>query len=156
MNNTLIIHYHGEIEYSDRDNIILISEDSNWKTDSIKKQLQIDYLNIEDYIKATQLINQELNEINKLIIINNNYELNMISYQYEYEAIKKNYYSVGNLIFFINLLIEKFSKDVSIDLILEEENHFKVHLNNFNSSLKNYLKTLQKDLSQKYKIKLKY
>ena len=66
MNNTLIIHYHGEIEYSDRDNIILISEDSNWKTDSIKKQLQIDYLNIEDYIKATQLINQELNEINKL------------------------------------------------------------------------------------------
>ena len=156
MNNTLIIHYHGEIEYSDRDNIILISEDSNWKTDSIKKQLQIDYLNIEDYIKATQLINQELNEINKLIIINNNYELNMISYQYEYEAIKKNYYSVGNLIFFINLLIKKFSKDVSIDLILEEENHFKVHLNNFNSSLKNYLKTLQKDLSQKYKIKLKY
>lgn len=156
MNNTLIIHYHGEIEYSDRDNIILISEDSNWKTDSIKKQLQIDYLNIEDYIKAIRLINQELNEINKIIIINNNYELNMISYQYEYEAIKKNYYSIGNLIFFINLLIEKFSKDISIDLILEEENHFKVHLNNFNSSLKNYLKTLQKDLSQKYKIKLKY
>ena len=156
MNNTLIIHYHGEIEYSDRDNNILISEDSNWKTDFIKKQLQIDYLNIEDYVKATQLINQELNEINKIIIINNNYELNMISYQYEYEAIKKNYYSIGNLIFFINLLIEKFSKDISIDLILEEENHFKVHLNNFNSSLKNYLKTLQKDLSQKYKIKLKY
>ena len=134
----------------------MISEDSNWKTDFIKKQLQIDYLNIEDYVKATQLINQELNEINKIIIINNNYELNMISYQYEYEAIKKNYYSIGNLIFFINLLIEKFSKDISIDLILEEENHFKVHLNNFNSSLKNYLKTLQKDLSQKYKIKLKY
>jgi hypothetical protein len=134
----------------------LISEDSNWKTDFIKKQLQIDYLNIEDYVKATQLINQELKEINKIIIINNNYELNMISYQYEYEAIKKNYYSIGNLIFFINLLIEKFSKDISIDLILEEENHFKVHLNNFNSSLKNYLKTLQKDLSQKYKIKLKY
>jgi hypothetical protein len=156
LNNTLIIHYHGEIEYSDRDNIILISEDSNWKTDSIKKQLQIDYLNIEDYIKAIQLINQELNEINKIIIINNNYDLNMLSYQYEYEAIKKNYYSIGNLIFFINLLIEKFSKDISIDLILEEENHFKVHLNNFNSSLKNYLKTLQKDLSQKYKIKLKY
>ena len=156
MNNTLIIHYHGEIKYSDIDNIILISEDSNWKTDFIKKQLQIDYLNIEDYVKATQLINQELNEINKIIIINNNYELNMISYQYEYEAIKKNYYSIGNLIFFINLLIEKFSKDISIDLILEEENHFKVHLNNFNSSLKNYLKTLQKDLSQKYKIKLKY
>ena len=99
MNNTLIIHYHGEIKYSDRDNIILISEDSNWKTDFIKKQLQIDYLNIEDYVKATQLINQELNEINKIIIINNNYELNMISYQYKYEAIKKNYYSVGNLIF---------------------------------------------------------
>ena len=156
MNNTLIIHYHGVIKYSDRDNIILISEDSNWKTDSIKKQLQIDYLNIEDYVKATQLINQEFNEINKIIIINNNYELNMISYQYEYEAIKKNYYSVGNLIFFINLLIENFSKEISIDLILEEENHFKVHLNNFNSSLKNYLKTLQKDLSQKYKIKLKY
>ena len=134
----------------------MISEDSNWKTDFIKKQLQIDYLNIEDYVKATQLINQELKEINKIIIINNNYELNMISYQYEYEAIKKNYYSIGNLIFFINLLIEKFSKDISIDLILEEENHFKVHLNNFNSSLKNYLKTLQKDLSQKYKIKLKY
>ena len=156
MNNTLIIHYHGEIKYSDRDNIILVSEDSNWKTDSIKKQLQIDYLNIEDYVKATQLINQEFNEINKIIIINNNYELNMISYQYEYEAIKKNYYSVGNLIFFINLLIENFSKEISIDLILEEENHFKVHLNNFSSSVKDYLKTLQEDLSQKYNIKLKY
>ena len=54
------------------------------------------------------------------------------------------------------LPLEKFSKDISIDLILDEENHFKVHLNNFNISLKNYLKTLQKDLSQKYKIKLKY
>ena len=102
MNNTLIIHYHGEIKYSDRDNIILISEDSNWKTDLGKKQLQIDYLNIEDYIKATQLINQELNEINKIIIINNNYELNMISYQYEYDKTAPKI-SHENLLFFQTL-----------------------------------------------------
>ena len=70
MNNSLIIHYHGKIKYSEKDNIILISEDSNWKNDSIKKQLQIDFLNIEDYVKATRLINQEFNEINKIIIIN--------------------------------------------------------------------------------------
>ena len=104
MNNALIIHYHGEIKYSDRDNIILISEDSNWKTDSTKKQLQIDYLNIEDYVKATQLINQEFNEINKIIIINNNYELNMISYQYEYEAIKKKLLFSWQFNFFYQLI----------------------------------------------------
>lgn len=156
MNNILIIHYHGKIKYSEKDNIILISEDSNWKNDFIKKQLQIDFLNIEDYVKATQLINQEFNEINKIIIINDSYDLNMISYQYDYELIKKNYYSVGNLIFFINLLLDKFAENMIFELLLEEESHFKVHLNNFNLSLKHYLKTLQKDLSKKYNLNLKY
>ena len=155
MKNSLIIHYHGEIKYSEEENNILISEDASWKGDFINKQLQIDYLKIEDYIKASQVVNQEFGEINNIKIINHNYDLNMISYQYDYEMIKKNYQILGNLIFFINLLIQNFSEKIKFELILEEENHFKIHLNNFSLSLKNYLKVLQKDLSKKYKIELK-
>ena len=155
MKNSLIIHYHGEIKYSEEENNILISEDASWRGDFIKKQLQIDYLKIEDYIKASQVVNQDFGQINSIKIINHNYDLNMISYQYDYEMIKKNYQTLGNLIFFINLLIQNFSENIKFELILEEENHFKIHLNNFSLSLKNYLKVLQKDLSKKYNIELK-
>ena len=155
MNNSLIIHYHGNIKYSEEENIILISEDTNWKNNFINKQLQIDYLKIEDYIKASQVVNQEFGEINNIKIINHNYDLNMISYQYDYEMIKKNYQMLGNLIFFINLLIQNFSANIKIELILEDESHFKIHQNNFSLSLKNYLKVLQKDLSKKYNIESK-
>ena len=155
MINSLIIHYHGNIKYSKEENIILISEEASWKDDFINKQLQINYLKIEDYIKASQVINQEFGEINNIKIINHNYDLNMISYQYDYEMIKKNYQTLGNLIFFINLLIQNFSTNIKFELILEEESHFKIHQNNFNLSLKNYLKILQKDLSKKYNIELK-
>mgnify|MGYP001493383867 FL=1 len=155
MNNSLIIHYHGNIKYSEEENIILISEDTNWKNNFFNKQLQIDYLKIEDYIKASHLVNQEFGEINNIKIINHNYDLNMISYQYDYEMIKKNYHILGNLIFLINSLIQNFSENIKFELILEEESHFKIHLNNFSLSLKNYLKVLQKDLSKKYNIELK-
>ena len=155
MINSLIIHFHGNIEYSKEENNILISEEESWADEFINKQLQIDYLKIEDYIKASQVINQEFGEINNIKIINHNYDLNMISYQYDYEMIKKNYQTLGNLIFFINLLIQNFSKNIKFELILEEESHFKIHQNNFSLSLKNYLKILQKDLSKKYNIELK-
>ena len=155
MNNSLIIHYHGNTKYSEEENIILISEDTSWKNDFINKQLQIDYLKIEDYIKASQVVNQEFGKINNIKIINHNYDLNMISYQYDYEMIKKNYHILGNLIFFINSLIQNFSENIKFELILEEESHFKIHQNNFNLSLKNYLKVLQKDLSNKFNIELK-
>ena len=155
MINSLIIHYHGNIKYSKEENNILISEEASWKDDFISKQLQIDYLKIEDYIKASQVINQDFGEIDNIKIINHNYDLNMISYQYDYEMIKKNYQTLGNLIFFINLLIQNFSTDIKIELFLEKKSHFKIHQNNFNLSLKNYLKVLQKDLSKKYNIELK-
>ena len=155
MRNSLIIHYNGEIKYSEEENNILISEDDSWKGEFINKQLQIDYLKIDDYIKASQVVNQEFGEINNIKIINDNYDLNMISYQYDYEMIKKNYQMLGNLIFFINLLIQNFSANIKIELILEDESHFKIHQNNFSLSLKNYLKVLQKDLSKKYNIELK-
>ena len=155
MKNSLIIHYHGEIKYSEEENNILISEDASWRGDFIKKQLQIDYLKIEDYIKASQVVNQDFGQINSITIINRNYDLNMISYQYDYEMIKKNYQTLGNLIFFINLLIQNFSENIKFELILEDENHFKIHQNNFSLSLKNYLTVLQKDLSKKYNIELK-
>jgi hypothetical protein len=155
LKNSLIIHFHGNIKYSKEENIILISEDDNWKDSFINKQLQIDYLKIEDYVKASQIINQDFGEINNIKIINHNYDLNMISYQHDYETIKKNYQILGNLIFFINLLIQNFSENIKFELILEEESHFKIHLNNFSLSLKNYLKVLQKDLSKKFNIELK-
>jgi hypothetical protein len=155
LKNSLIIHFHGNIKYSKEENIILISEDDNWKDSFINKQLQIDYLKIEDYVKASQIINQDFGEINNIKIINYNYDLNMISYQHDYETIKKNYQILGNLIFFINLLIQNFSENIKFELILEEESHFKIHLNNFSLSLKNYLKVLQKDLSKKFNIELK-
>ena len=108
-----------------------------------------------DYSYYENINFQEFGEINNIKIINHNYDLNMISYQYDYEMIKKNYQTLGNLIFFINLLIQSFSKNIEIELILEEESHFKIHQNNFSLSLKNYLKILQKDLSKKYNIVLK-
>ena len=66
MINSLIIHYHGNIKYSKEENNILISEEASWKDDFISKQLQIDYLKIEDYIKASQVVNQEFGEINNI------------------------------------------------------------------------------------------
>ena len=108
MRNSLIIHYHGEIKYSEEENNILISEDDSWKGEFINKQLQIDYLKIDDYIKASQVVNQEFGEINNIKIINHNYDLNMISYQYDYEMIKKNYQMLGNLIFFYKFINSKF------------------------------------------------
>ena len=108
MINCLIIHYHGDIKYSKEENNILISEEASWKDDFISKQLQIDYLKIEDYIKASQVINQDFGEIDNIKIINHNYDLNMISYQYDYEMIKKNYQTLGNLIFFFKFIDTKF------------------------------------------------
>ena len=60
MRNSLIIHYHGEIKYSEEENNILISEDDSWKGEFINKQLQIDYLKIDDYIIKSKIVNQEL------------------------------------------------------------------------------------------------
>ena len=74
MKNNLIIHYHGEIKYLKEENNILISEDGSLRCDFINKQLQIDYLKIEDYIKASQVVNQEFGEINNIKIINHKYD----------------------------------------------------------------------------------
>ena len=78
MRNSLIIHYHGEIKYSEEENNILISEDDSWKGEFINKQLQIDYLKIEDYIKASQVVNQEFGKINNIKIINHKISIKLI------------------------------------------------------------------------------
>ena len=140
----LLISLNGIDERVLKKNIngVLISETDKVKVVEKYTLLQANFNSIDDLIKAKHIINDQIKIIKEIVIINRDIDLNMISYQYDYEMIKKNYQTLGNLIFFINLLIQNFSGNIKFDLILEEENHFKIHLNNFSLSLKNYLKVL--------------
>ena len=75
-----------------------------------------------------------------MIIINKDINLNMISYQYDYNHIKQNYQILMNTIYFINLLVPLFNKQFHFILSFDNDNHYKVHFNNFKISLINYLK----------------
>ena len=90
-----------------------------------------------------------------LQIVNNRIDLNMISYQYDYNYIQQNYKVLMNIIYFINLLIPLFNKEFRFVLSFEKDNHYKVHLNNFKMSLLNYLNSLKIDLVQSNNINIK-
>ncbi len=117
--------------------------------------LQTDFTSLEDLIKAKQIISKQLHPINKIVIINKNIDLNMISYQHDYNIIKDNYLKLSNLLYFINLLIKNFDKKIDFILSFEKNNHYKVHTNIFNESITNYLIVLKKDLKDSYEINIK-
>ena len=117
--------------------------------------LQSTFESLEDLIKAEAIIKNQFSKIDELVIVNNHIDLNMISYQYDYNYIKQNYKVLMNIIYFINLLIPLFNKEFRFVLSFEKDNHYKVHLNNFKMSLINYLNSLKIDLVESNNINIK-
>ncbi|MDB3973182.1 hypothetical protein N9440_00200 [Alphaproteobacteria bacterium] len=117
--------------------------------------LQADFRSIDDLIKAKQIINNQIKHIEEIVIINRDIELNMISYQYDYEYIKEIYQTLANIVFFLNALIDNFDKNINFILSFEKSSHYKIHINNFNYSIVKYLEVLKKDLDRSHQINIK-
>ena len=155
--NQVLIILNGE-------NQAILSENSNKIILAKKKQenishdhtlLQTNFDSLEDLIKANTIIKSQFSKIDELIIVYRNIDLNMISYQYDYQHIKQNYQTLMNIIYFINLLIPLLKNEFSFILSLEKDSHYKVHLNNFKISLIRYLETLKVDLAKSTNINIK-
>ena len=117
--------------------------------------LHADFRSIDDLIKAKQIINNQIKHIEEIVIINRDIELNMISYQYDYEYIKEIYQTLANIVFFLNALIDSFDKNINFILSFEKSSHYKIHINNFNYSIVKYLEVLKKDLDRSHQINIK-
>ena len=155
--NQVLIILNGE-------NQTILSEHSNKIILAKKKQeniphdhtlLQTNFDSLEDLIKANTIIKSQFSKIDELIIVYRNIDLNMISYQYDYQHIKQNYQTLMNIIYFINLLIPLLKNEFSFILSLEKDSHYKVHFNNFKISLIRYLETLKVDLAKSTNINIK-
>ena len=155
--NQILIVLNGEdqrVLYENSNKIILAEK----KLQNITQDhtlLQSTFESLEDLIKAEVIIKSQFSKIDELVIINNNIDLNMISYQYDYNHIKHNYKVLMNIIYFINLLIPLFNNEFRFVLSFEKDNHYKVHLNNFKISLINYLNSLKIDLVKSNNINIK-
>ena len=136
-------------------NGIVISKKDNLLIEEKYTFLQADFTSVDDLIKAKQIINNQIKNIEEIVIINRNIELNMISYQYDYNYTKKCYQTLGNIIFFINILINSFNRNVDFILSFEKNSHYKVHTNNLNNSIIKYLEVLKKDLEITHQINIK-
>ncbi len=136
-------------------NGVLISETDKVKVVEKYTLLQANFNSIDDLIKAKHIINDQIKIIKEIVIINRDIDLNMISYQYNYEYIKKCYLTLTNIIYFINILIGNFNKEIKLILSFENENHYKIHSNNFQLSIINYLEALKKDLEKSHQINIK-
>tara|TARA_B100000614_G_scaffold104247_1_gene93686 strand:- start:458 stop:937 length:480 start_codon:yes stop_codon:yes gene_type:complete len=153
----LLISLNGIDERVLKKNIngVLISETDKIKVSEKYTLLQANFSSIDDLIKAKHIINDQIKIIKEIVIINRDIDLNMISYQYDYEYIKKYYLTITNIIYFINVLIGNFNKEIEFILSFEKENHYKIHSNNFKLSIINYLEALKKDLEKSYQITIK-
>ena len=129
----LLISLNGMDERVLKKNIngVLISESDKVKVVEKYTLLQANFNSIDDLIKAKHIINDQIKIIKEIVIINRDIDLNMISYQYNYEYIKKCYFTLTNIIYFINVLIGNFNKEIRFILSFENENHYKIHSNNF-------------------------
>ena len=146
--NQILIVLNGEDQrvLSENSNKIILAEKKLQNITQDHTLLQSKFESLEDLIKAEVIIKSRFSKIDELVIVNNHIDLNMISYQYDYNHIKQNYKVLMNIIYFINLLIPLFNNEFSFVLSFEKDNHYKVHLNNFKISLINYLNSLKIDL----------
>ncbi len=136
-------------------NGVLISETDKVKINEKYTLLQANFSSIDDLIKAKHIINDQIKIIEEIVIMNRDIDLNMISYQYDYDHINKCYLTLTNVIYFINVLVANFNKEIKFILSFENENHYKIHLNNFKFSIINYLEALKKDLEKSHQINIK-
>ena len=155
--NQIIIVLNGEDErvLSNNSNKIILTEKKLLNITQDHTLLQSTFESLEDLIKAEAIIKNQFSKIDELVIVNNQIDLNMISYQYDYNHIQQNYKVLMNIIYFINLLIPLFNNDIRFVLSFEKDNHYKVHLNNFKMSLINYLNSLKTDLVKSNNIDIK-
>ena len=153
----LLISLNGMDERVLKKNIngVLISETDKVKVIEKYTLLQANFSSIEDLIKAKHIINDQIKIIKEIVIINRGIDLNMISYQYDYEYIKKCYLTITNIIYFLNVLIGNFNKKIKFILSFENDNHYKIHSNNLKLSIINYLEALKKDLERSHTINIK-
>ncbi len=153
----LLISLNGIDERVLKKNIngVLITETDKLKVEEKYTLLQADFSSIDDLIKAKHIINDQIKIIKEIVIMNRDIDLNMISYQYDYEHIKKCYLTLTNVIYFINVLIANFNREINFIISFENENHYKIHYNNFKFSILNYLEALKKDLEKSHQINIK-
>ena len=156
-NNQIYIVLNGEFQntLNANSNKIILAKKNLDNINLDHTLLQTNFERLEDFIKAETIIRSQFSKIDDFIIINKDIDLNMISYQFDYNHIKKNYQILINIIYFINLLVPLFNHKIFFVLSLEKDNHYKVHTNNFKLSLLNYLNSLKKDLVKSNNIILK-
>ena len=155
--NQVIIIINGEDQraLNEVSNKIILSKKILKNIDKDHTLLQTNFDSIEDLIKANTIIKSRFSNIDELIIVNKDIDLNMISYQYDYNHINQNYQELINVIYFINLLVPLFKNKFNFIVSFEKNNHYQVHLNNFKISLINYLNSLKVDLVKFSKINIK-
>ncbi len=155
--NQVLIILNGEDKrvLTKNSNKIIITDKKSYKIDQDHTLLQSNFGSVDEFIKAKVIIKNLFSKIDEIVLINRDIDLNMISYQYDFENIKQNYQTLLNIIYFINLLIPLFNEKFCFVLSLEKDNHYKIHLNNFKISLINYLNALKKDLIKSKNIKIK-
>ena len=156
-NNQVLIILNGEDQtvLSKNSNKIILAKKKQENIFHDHTLLQTNFDSLEDLIKANKIIKSQFSKIDELVIVYKNVDLNMISYQYDYNHIRQNYQELINIIYFINLLVPLLKKEFSFILSFEKDNHYKVHLNNFKLSLIKYLETLKKDLVKSININIK-
>ena len=156
--NILVIVVEGQLvlDIDKKSNYIVISnKEPEDDLDLVNKWLQINYENPEEILKALELIKINFGKIDEINIIYNNQKLNMISYQFDYEFLRKLYFNqTANLIYFLSVLIPFFNKKINIKMLSSNFSHYQIHNKNWVISINNFLNALQKDLEPTIKIKL--
>ena len=155
--NQLLIVLEGTDKRVIKKNIngIVISKTDKLVINEKYTFLHADFRSIDDLIKAKQIINNQIKHIEEIVIINRDIELNMISYQYDYEYMKEIYQTLANIVFFLNALINSFDKNINFILSFEKNSHYKININNLNDSIVKYLEALKKDLDRSHQINIK-
>ncbi len=155
--NQVLIILNGEDQtvLLEKSNKIVLAKKKQENITHDHTLLQTNFDSLEDLIKANTIIKSQFSKIDELVIVYRNIDLNMISYQYDYNHIKQNYQELLNIIYFINILIPLFKNEFHFILSFEKDNHYKIHLNNFKMSLIKYLESLKKDLIKSININIK-
>ena len=156
-NNQVLIILNGEDQtvLSESSNKIILAKKKQENINHDHTLLMTNFDSLEDLIKANTIIKSQFSKIDELVIIYRNIDLNMISYQYDYNHIKQNYQELMNIIYFINLLVPLLKDKFSFILSFDKDNHYKVHFNNFKISLIKYLEALKVDLVKSTNINIK-
>ena len=156
-NNQVLIILNGEDQtvLSESSNKIILAKKKQENITHDHTLLQTNFESLEDLIKASTIIKSQFSKIDELVIVYRSIDLNMISYQYDYNHIKQIYQELMNIIYFINLIVPLLKDEFSFILSFEKDNHYKVHLNNFKMSLIKYLETLKFDLVESIDVDIK-